>query len=84
MKYFIFDMDETLAELYSVYYFIASLRLKETCKDSKVFCNDMRESLSESLNTAYKLFVEEVLKNEISLQTIGYIAPRYYRYNEKT
>ena len=32
-KYVIFDMDETLAELYSVYYFVASIRLKETIEE---------------------------------------------------
>jgi hypothetical protein len=75
MKYFIFDMDETLAELYSVYYFIASLRLKESCKDEKVFCNDMPDHLIQSLDKAYKLFVEEVLKKEMSAEPLGILRP---------
>ena len=53
-RYFIFDMDETLAELYSVYYFIASLRLKETLERvNKDEANNIPESLNTSLNKAY-------------------------------
>ena len=74
-KYFIFDMDETLAELYSVYYFIASLRLQEACKEDKVFCNDMSNSLRNSLDNAYGMFVEGVLMEEISTKPLGILRP---------
>lgn len=75
MKYFIFDMDETLAELYSVYYFIASLRLKESCKNEKIVCTNMSESLQKSLDGAYKLFVGEILKREVSTHPLGILRP---------
>lgn len=75
MSYFIFDMDETLAELYSVYYFIASLRLQEACKEDKVFCNDMPISLRNSLDNAYGMFVEGVLMEEISTKPLGILRP---------
>lgn len=67
-KYFIFDMDETLAELYSVYYFIASFYIH---KDEE----NISELLPKSLEKAYKLFVEEILKKEISAHPLGILRP---------
>jgi hypothetical protein len=63
-KYFIFDMDETLAELYSVYYFLASLRLKEACEEDKL---PLPDTLLTSLQDAYKLFVDGILRQGDSL-----------------
>ena len=75
-KYFIFDMDETLAELYSVYYFIASLRLKGTLEwVNKDEANNITESLNTSLNKAYNNFVEDVLSEEISTEPLGILRP---------
>ena len=75
-RYFIFDMDETLAELYSVYYFIASLRLKETLERvNKDEANNIPESLNTSLNKAYNKFVEDVLSEEISNEPLGILRP---------
>lgn len=64
-KYFIFDMDETLAELYSVYYFIATLKNDE----------EMPESLKIGLDNAYKIFVEKVLNKEKSNEPLGILRP---------
>jgi hypothetical protein len=61
-KYFVFDMDETLAELYSVYYFIASLR------DNI----DMRDI---SLTEAYTIFVRKILKLEQQSRPLGILRP---------
>jgi hypothetical protein len=72
MKYFIFDMDETLAELYSVYYFVASLRLNEMYKDEDIKIPD---HLKKSLDKAYKIFVNNVLKKEISNKPLGVLRP---------
>uniref|UniRef100_A0A6C0DSS4 Haloacid dehalogenase-like hydrolase n=1 Tax=viral metagenome TaxID=1070528 RepID=A0A6C0DSS4_9ZZZZ len=75
-RYFIFDMDETLAELYSVYYFIASLRLKGTLEwVNKDEANNITESLNTSLNKAYNNFVEDVLSEEISNEPLGILRP---------
>jgi len=70
-KYFIFDMDETLAELYSVYYFIATLRLSNISSDDIV---NIPNSLYNSLNRGYKKFVREILREEIS-NKLGILRP---------
>jgi hypothetical protein len=82
MSYFIFDMDETLAELYSVYYFIASLRLEETCKEDNK-CNTLPEQLIQKLNSAYNIFVDEVYKKEISSNPLGILRPGILKIMEK-
>jgi hypothetical protein len=73
MSYFIFDMDETLAELYSVYYFIASLRLQETL--SEHLRMNVDNKMRKSLEKAYDIFVEKVYEEEISLYPLGILRP---------
>ena len=62
MVYFIFDLDETLAELYSVYYFAISLRLDKT-------------ALELNLDKAYQYFVRDILLAEISSEPLGILRP---------
>ena len=62
MVYFIFDLDETLAELYSVYYFAISLRLESS-------------TLASNLDKAYHYFVRDVLLTEISTEPLGILRP---------
>ena len=62
--YFIFDLDETLAELYTMYYFIESLKGKEIPK-----------SLTTSLHKAYKKFVAGILEKEVSDRPLGILRP---------
>ena len=62
MVYFIFDLDETLAELYSVYYFATSLRLESP-------------SLALNLDKAYQYFVRDILLAEISNEPLGILRP---------
>ena len=62
MAYFIFDLDETLAELYSVYYFAISLRLESS-------------TLASNLDKAYHYFVRDVLLTEISTEPLGILRP---------
>ena len=62
MAYFIFDLDETLAELYSVYYFATSLRLESS-------------SLELNLDKAYQYFVRDILLTEISSEPLGILRP---------
>ena len=62
MVYFIFDLDETLAELYSVYYFVTSLRLESSL-------------LALNLDKAYQYFVRDILLSEISNEPLGILRP---------
>jgi hypothetical protein len=76
MYYFVFDMDETLAELYSVYYFIASLRLRETLEESSAR-NKMLipETLKNQLRRAYGYFLRRILAEEASDTPLGILRP---------
>jgi hypothetical protein len=74
-NYFIFDMDETLAELYPVYYFVASLRLKESCEGDKSLCAHIPGSLLSSLDKAYHLFVQNIMEVESSKKPLGILRP---------
>jgi hypothetical protein len=69
MRYFVFDLDETLADMYSVYYFIASLKLDET--NLQMF----PKSLKVQLENAYDFFVEYVAQKEASDAPLGIIRP---------
>jgi hypothetical protein len=75
MSYFIFDMDETLAELYSVYYFIATLRSRDMC--------DTESSLCSNLDKAYNVFIEKVLEQETSNNKLGILRPGILEVMEK-
>ncbi len=78
MKYFIFDMDETIAELYSVYYFIASLKLKELIVDSNK-TNRLQDRISSGLENklkiAYGSFVDRIAEEEKSSLPLGILRP---------
>lgn len=56
MSYIVFDLDETLAELYSTFYFVASLRLESPYP--------IQEDFKTQLAEAYKLFTKKVLAHE--------------------
>ena len=64
MSYFIFDLDETLAEIYTVYYFVASLQTYP----------NMSKELTASLKKAYKKFVKKIVKDEIT-NPLGIVRP---------
>ena len=72
MAYFVFDLDETLAEMYSAYYFIASLTIKKSLNGfmSAIFPDE----LEQQLQTAYDLFVERILKEE-QTNPLGILRP---------
>jgi hypothetical protein len=76
MKYFVFDMDEAIAELYSVFYCITSLRLKDTIREDHVRLLPMlSDSLDKQLNKAYRFFVKKVLREELSSKPLGILRP---------
>jgi hypothetical protein len=58
MSYIVFDLDETLAELYPVFYFVASLRPE----GNHIIPDDPKKQLL----SAYELFIKKVLKQENS------------------
>jgi hypothetical protein len=76
MAYLVFDLDETLAELYPTFYFLASLRpeLPHTLPDD----------FKGELDKAYKLFVTNILSAETS-QTVplGVLRPGILQVFEK-
>ena len=76
MKYFVFDMDEAIAELYSAFYFITSLRLPAVIqKEYPQFNFAVSDSIKRQLADAYKEFVNLVLMEELSYKPLGIIRP---------
>jgi len=74
MSYFAFDMDEAIAELYSVFYCITSLRLEEALQAAKID-SPLSPALEKQLYKAYQLFVKKVLHEETSAKPLGVIRP---------
>jgi len=78
MTYFIFDMDETLAELYSVYYFLVTLTAVNDPIISKHLENDfIKSDFIKDVNKAYWNFVKGVVREEASAPalTLGVLRP---------
>jgi len=66
MSYYVFDMDETLAELYSVYYFLDSLKTEN---------QNLPGGLADSLEKAYTIFTDMVYQAEVSTPPLGILRP---------
>lgn len=86
MSYFVFDLDETLAEVYSAYYFIASLKLRETVQTTNSGSKSKSKSkrmhiasvpiwLQTELNRAYECFLQRILDEETSMKPLGILRP---------
>ena len=76
MKYFVFDMDEAIAELYSAFYFITSLQIHKVIQtEYPQWQIAVSDSIKRQLNTAYKQFVKAVLKEEASYKPLGILRP---------
>lgn len=73
MSYFVFDLDETLAQVYSVYYFLCDLRPAQTIGPS--FEKKIPESLKAPLQMAYTSFVKQIAQAELSSQPLGLLRP---------
>lgn len=76
MVYFIFDLDETLAELYSVYYFATSLRLESGALDKayKYFVEDiLLTEISDEPLGILRLGILGIMKKLKNLQKVGKI-----------
>jgi hypothetical protein len=68
MKFFVFDLDETLAELESVHYFLSSLNPNAFRKNSTEYSVKPSEEI-------YKIFVNKVLEQELSESPLGFLRP---------
>jgi len=76
MAYVVFDLDETLAHLHSMYYFIASLNMKDDIIENRSYMlSFLPEDLFDSQKKAYKLFVKCVLEAETSDRPLGILRP---------
>jgi hypothetical protein len=71
MAYFVFDMDETLGNLYSVHYFLCDLRRETMLDDMK----PPSEGLKGVLDAAYQLFVAKVATKEALPERLGVLRP---------
>ncbi len=71
MTYFVFDLDETLAEVYPLWNFLCDLRLQKTTGDTKT----IPDELEVPLNDAYTIFVHLVAEQELSAMPLGILRP---------
>ena len=76
MSYVVFDLDETLANLQNIYYFIASLKLKDFVMEHRAYmAHFFPEELFEDQERAYWLFVKYVWEQETSDRPLGILRP---------
>lgn len=76
MAYVVFDLDETLAHLHSMYYFIASLNMKEDIVENRSYLlSFLPEDVFDSQKKAYHLFIKRVLEAETSDKPMGILRP---------
>ena len=69
-------MDEAIAELYSAFYFITSLRLPAVIQtDYSEYEFAVSESIKQQLAHAYRRFVKAVVQEETSYKPLGIIRP---------
>jgi hypothetical protein len=76
MSYVVFDLDLTLADITSFYYFLLSFRIKEFAMETspRMFAF-FPEELHVRLQKAYQLFVERVAMQEESANPMGLLRP---------
>jgi hypothetical protein len=72
MYYFVYDLDETLAEVHSLFYFLMSLKLKNIVTKTKY---DENKILFNKLDRAYYEFVNRVADVEKSDKPLGILRP---------
>jgi hypothetical protein len=72
MAYFVFDMDETLANLFTVHYFLCDLRRDTMIKNMGT---PPSAQLQTYLDTAYSTFVKGVAAKEAQAEPYGILRP---------
>jgi len=76
MRYVVFDLDQTMADISFAYFFIVSLTMKEFITTQKQYLlPKFPTDLEHQLNTAYHRFVEHVALAELSDQPVGILRP---------
>ena len=75
MKYFVFDMDEAIAELYSAFYFITIIRITDEFEIEYPGWFEKSDPLLKQLKKAYQHFVKLVLEEELSYKPLGILRP---------
>jgi hypothetical protein len=71
MAYYVFDLDETLANTYTPFYMLCALRPEETTINNVVISTGLRNMLKR----AYRVFVKLVAAAEISSSPLGILQP---------
>jgi hypothetical protein len=72
MAYYVFDLDETLANTYTPFYMLCGLRPERIADEQKI---TITPQLRVVLDKAYKVFVRLVAASEISPKPIGILQP---------
>ena len=76
MRYVIFDLDLTLADITSFYFFLLSFHIKDfVLASSPSMFSFFPEELHTRLQKAYRLFVERVAMEEASENPLGLLRP---------
>lgn len=84
MFYFVFDLDATLAEMESVYYFITSLKIQSFFQNSlQYLASTVTSRFEEKLNQAYTDFVKQVATEETSENPLGILRPGIFKIMEE-
>ena len=76
MAYFVFDLDETLGNMHSLFYFICDLKHNTFFKNADPQrIKQPPEELIEPLDVAYKTFVDLIASTELSDSPLGFVRP---------
>jgi hypothetical protein len=76
MAYAVFDLDETLASLNTIHYFLMTLKPETTFAPGEFNPEIFTADIKNLLNSCYTLFVREILNLELSrLNPLGLIRP---------
>jgi hypothetical protein len=76
MAYFVFDLDETLGNMHSLFYFICDLKHNTFFKNADPErIKQPPEELVEPLGIAYKTFVDLIASRELSDSPLGFVRP---------
>jgi hypothetical protein len=78
MAYYAFDLDETLANVFTPFYMICSLRPILTAQEDKIPMN-LPDTLTDAMRNAYFIFVHLVAERENSDKPLGILRPGLIR-----
>ena len=77
MGYVVFDLDQTLADISSVYLFLLTLTMYHYIEEDKPYMlSYFSDELKSQLEKAYELFVNRITKEEMSEHPLGILRPR--------